>query len=196
MYTFATAYKPITMKKYFLLIATIAGLFILNACTSETDTQTSNVNTASVPLEGGQSTVVDDVSQKNVVQIAVSSPDHTTLVKAVQAANLVDALANNGPFTVFAPTDEAFAQVPADALNNLMKPENKSQLEDVLYDHVYVGVLKTENIESEKKITLFGGQVVTLNNDNGKYTVNGANIIASIPAANGIVHVVDKVLLE
>lgn len=185
------------MKKSFLLIATIAGLFILNACTSETDTTASNVNTASAtPPQGGQSTVVDDVSQKNVVQIAVSSPDHATLVKAVQAANLVDALANNGPFTVFAPTDAAFAQVPADALNNLMKPENKSQLEDVLYDHVYVGVLKTENIESEKTITLFGGQVVTLNNENGKYTVNAANIIASIPAANGIVHVVDKVLLK
>lgn len=185
------------MKKYFLTVATISVALIAASCNQEASTETTTVNTASAnPLEGGQSTVVDDVSQKNVVQIAVSSPDHTILVKAVQAANLVDALANNGPFTVFAPTDAAFDQVPADALNNLMKPENKSQLEDVLYDHVYVGVLKTENIESEKKITLFGGQVVTLNNENGKYTVNGANIIASIPAANGIVHVVDKVLLK
>jgi uncharacterized surface protein with fasciclin (FAS1) repeats len=185
------------MKKYLFLSAVIALAGSFHACTNENATETTEVTTTTAnPVLGGQASVQDDVSQKNVVQIAVGSPDHTTLVKAVQAANLVDALANNGPFTVFAPTDAAFAQVPADALNNLMKPENKSQLEDVLYDHVYVGVIKTENIEEEKKITLFGGQVVTLNVENGKYTVNGANIIASIPAANGMVHVVDKVLLK
>jgi uncharacterized surface protein with fasciclin (FAS1) repeats len=186
------------MKKYLLLFTAlvIAGTF--QSCNNEENTSetTHSTNATTTPVQGGQASVQDDVSQKNVVQIAVASPDHTTLVKAVQAANLVDALANNGPFTVFAPTDAAFAEVPADALNNLMKPENKGQLEDILYDHVYVGVIKTENIEEEKKITLFGGQVVTLNVENGKYTVNGANIIASVPAANGIVHVVDKVLLK
>ncbi|MBA3285290.1 MAG: fasciclin domain-containing protein [Bacteroidia bacterium] len=186
------------MKKYLLLFAAIVIAGTLQSCNNEENASeaTQSTNATTTPVQGGQASVQDDVSQKNVVQIAIASPDHTTLVKAVQAANLVDALANNGPFTVFAPTDAAFAQVPSDALNNLMKPENKGQLEDVLYDHVYVGVIKTENIEAEKKITLFGGQVVTLNVENGKYTVNGANIIASIPASNGMVHVVDKVLLK
>lgn len=185
------------MKKYLFHLAVIVLAGTFYACTNENATETTEVTTATAnPMQGGQASIQDDVSQKNVVQIAIASPDHTTLVKAVQAANLVDALANNGPFTVFAPTDAAFALVPADALNNLMKPENKGHLEDVLYDHVYVGVVKTENIEEERKITLFGGQVVTLNVENGKYTVNGANIIASVPAANGMVHVVDKVLLK
>ena len=186
------------MKKIAILTIAGATIFAFNACSTNSENSDTPINEATVgiPAQGGQSTVQDDVSQKNIVQIAIGSADHTTLVKAVQAANLVDALANNGPFTVFAPTDEAFAKVPQDALNDLMKPENKSKLEDVLYDHVYVGVIKTENIDSEKTVTLFGGQTVTLNVVDGKYTVDGANILASIPAANGIVHVVDKVLLK
>ena len=187
------------MKKLYPLIIAVAIAGFLSACENQNQEEKTNtaVSEASVNTQlGGQASVVDDVSQKNVVQIAVSSPDHTTLVKAVQAANLVDALANNGPFTVFAPTNDAFALVPEDDLQNLLKPENKNQLEDILYNHVYVGVIKTENIESEKKVTLFGGQNVTLNVVDGKYTIDGANIIASIPAANGIVHVIDRVLLK
>ena len=185
------------MKRNLFIAVTLMFSTFVISCSNEETVTDSNVNTASVGApEGGQSTVADDVSQKNIVQIAVASTDHSTLVKAVQAANLVDALANNGPFTVFAPTNKAFAAVPADALNDLMKPENKGKLEDVLYDHVYVGVLKTENIEDEKTITLFGGQVVTIKNENGSFTVNGANILGSVPAANGIVYVIDKVLLK
>ncbi len=96
---------------------------------------------------GGQSSVDDSESQNNVVQVAVSSPDHTTLVTAVKAAALVDALTNAGPFTVFAPTNAAFDQLPAGTVENLLKPDQKAALQNILQYHVYVGVLPTDYMD-------------------------------------------------
>ena len=86
--------------------------------------------------------VKDDVSNPNIVQVAVQSKDHTTLVAAVKAAGLVDALSNAGPFTVFAPTNAAFDKLPAGTVEGLLKPEKKDALTDILGYHTYVGVLK------------------------------------------------------
>lgn len=144
----------------------------------------------------GQSGVQDDVSQKNVVQVAVGSKDHTTLVAAVKAASLVDALSNAGPFTVFAPTDAAFAKLPKETLDNLMKPENKAALSNILEYHTYVGVIKTEQMRDGQKLNQVNLKNITLGVKDGKVTVNGtANIVASVPASNGMVHVIDAVLL-
>lgn len=176
---------------------TVLCTSLLIACGGGTDHpgQTSATNTTATPAEGGQSTVVDDQSQKNVVGIAVGSPDHTTLVAAVKAAELVDALSNAGPFTVFAPTNAAFDALPAGTVDGLLKPEKKADLQTVLQYHVFVGVLKPEQLRDGQKIDMVDGGKTQVSIVDGKITINGANIVASVPASNGIVHVIDKVLL-
>jgi uncharacterized surface protein with fasciclin (FAS1) repeats len=166
------------------------------ACGGSTDQQTAaSTATESAAMGGGQSTVKDDESQKDVVKIAIGSPDHTTLVKALQAAEYVDVLSNAGPFTVFAPTNAAFDKLPAGTLDGLMKPESKDALRNILEYHVFVGVLKPEMLSDGQTYGQVNGDNITIGNNNGKLTVNGVNIIASIPATNGIIHVIDGVLL-
>ena len=137
----------------------------------------------------------DNDSQKDVVKVAVGSKDHTTLVAALQAASYVDVLSNAGPFTVFAPTNAAFDLLPKGTLDDLLKPENKDKLRDILEYHVYVGVLKDALMGDGMSYGMANGQNITLGNKDGKMTVNGANIIATVPASNGIIYVTDAVLL-
>jgi uncharacterized surface protein with fasciclin (FAS1) repeats len=139
--------------------------------------------------------VRDDDSQKNVVQVAVGSADHTTLVKAVQAAGLVDALSNAGPFTVFAPTNAAFDKLPAGTVENLLKPESKEALIDILQYHVSLGVYKAEALQDGQVLGQVNGGNITVSVKDGKVMIGGATVVASVPASNGIVHVIDGVLL-
>lgn len=152
-------------------------------------------STTEAVADGGQSTVLDDQSQKNVVGVAVGSVDHSTLVAAVQAAELVDALSNAGPFTVFAPTNAAFEALPAGTVEGLLKPEKKGELQTILQYHVFVGVLKTEQLRDGQSLGMVDGGNVKVAITDGRMTVNGANIVASVSASNGIVHVIDKVML-
>ncbi len=148
------------------------------------------------PSTVGVSAVPDDISKRNVVQVAMSSPDHTTLVEAVKAAGLVDALSNPGPFTVFAPTNAAFAKLPPGTVESLLKPENKAILSDILEYHTYVGVIRAHQMRDGQRLNQVNLKNVVLTVQDGKVKVNGkANIIASLPASNGIVHVIDEVLL-
>jgi len=183
-----------------ILVMASAACIAFTSCNSDQPADQSAAgtesNTNQAAVQGGQSNVKDDVSQPNVVGVAASSKDHTTLVAAVKAAQLVDALSNNGPFTVFAPTNAAFDKLPKGTLDDLLKPENKGKLQDILYDHVWVGVMKEDMMQEGKKITMFGGNVVTLHKKDGKWMADDATIVASIPAANGIIHVVDGVLLR
>jgi uncharacterized surface protein with fasciclin (FAS1) repeats len=144
---------------------------------------------------GGQSAVKDDDSQKNIVQTASASADHTTLVAALKAASYVDALSNAGPFTVFAPTDAAFAKLPEGTVDKLVKPENKLQLQDILEYHVYVGVIRESMITNNMTLNQVNGKNVTLTKNGENLQVNGANIIATVPTSNGIIYVLDTVLL-
>ncbi|MBS1977558.1 MAG: fasciclin domain-containing protein [Bacteroidetes bacterium] len=157
--------------------------------------QTTESTATNEPLGGGQSTVQDNESAKNVVGVAVSSPDHTTLVTAVKAAELVDALSNAGPFTVFAPTNEAFNKLPAGTVENLLKPESKEDLQNILQYHVAVAVYKPENFKDGQVLNMVNGDNANITVKDGKVQINGANIVASIPASNGIVHVIDAVIL-
>lgn len=143
----------------------------------------------------GQSAVKDDESQKNVVQTAMASPDHKTLAAALKAAGYIDALSNAGPFTVFAPNDQAFEQLPEGTVDNLLKPANKPVLQDVLEYHVYVGVIRESLMQDGMKLDQVNGKKVSLTRDGKKIQVNGANIMATVPTSNGIVYVIDKVLL-
>ena len=187
------------MKKMNLLIV-LLFTSTLFACNSAENNEAQNNNTEEVQSVG-QSGVQDDASQKNVVQVAVSSKDHTTLVTAIKAGELVDALSNAGPFTVFAPTNEAFNKLPAGTVEGLLKPESKETLVDILQYHVAVGVYKSEALKEgqnigHQNIGQVNGDNINITKKEGAYYVNGtAKIIASIPASNGIIHVIDGVLL-
>ena len=183
-------------KLLFLLFATTA--FVFNSCGSgeQKNETTENTNAlAEAPASHGQSGVKDEFSKPDVVKVAIGSKDHTTLVTAVKAAELVDVLSNTGPFTVFAPTNAAFDKLPAGTVEGLLKPEKKSDLQNILQYHVYVGVLKTENLKDGQILNMVNGDNVTVSVKDGKVMVNGATISASVPASNGIVHVIDAVLL-
>jgi uncharacterized surface protein with fasciclin (FAS1) repeats len=160
--------------------------------------QTNNPGAADVsaaPADGGQSTVQDNESQKDVVRVAAGSVDHSTLVTALQTAGYVDALSNAGPFTVFAPTNTAFAALPAGTVEGLLKPESKVALRNILEYHVAVGVYKLEHLSDGQKINQVNLNDVTIGVKDGKYTINGANIVATVPASNGVVYVIDAVLI-
>lgn len=144
----------------------------------------------------GQSAVVDDMSAKNVVQIAVGSPDHKTLVAAVQHVKYEDVLVNAGPFTVYAPTDAAFAALPEGTLDNLLKPENKMTLQDILEYHVALGVMKPESMTNGRSVGMANGDNVKFSvAEDGTVMINDAKVLGSVPASNGLVVVIDKVLL-
>ena len=133
---------------------------------------------------------------KNIVENAVNSKDHTTLVAAVKAAGLVETLQSAGPFTVFAPTNEAFGLLPAGTVDGLMKPEKKEDLQNILQYHVSLGVLKAETFTDGQVLGMVNGDDAIVNIKDGKVMLNNsATIIASIPASNGIIHVIDGVLL-
>jgi uncharacterized surface protein with fasciclin (FAS1) repeats len=184
------------MKRIFHFFPIVALVLIFNACNSNTESATATETNDAAVKGSGQEAVQDDVSQKDVVKIAVGSKDHTTLVAALKQAEYVDDLSNAGPFTVFAPTNDAFNKLPAGTVEGLMKNDKKADLQNILEYHVAVGVYKTENMREGQSLGMANGQNITLSVKDGKVMVNGvANVIASIPAANGIIHVVDAVLL-
>jgi uncharacterized surface protein with fasciclin (FAS1) repeats len=143
----------------------------------------------------GQAGVVDKDSKKNILQIAMGSPDHTTLVAAVQAASLENVLVNPGPLTVFAPTNAAFAALPEGTVETLLKPENKDKLAQIVTSHAAPGTYKGELLNSQKKIYQASGHYAEVEVKDGATYVHGAKILATIDASNGVVHVVDKVFL-
>jgi uncharacterized surface protein with fasciclin (FAS1) repeats len=136
------------------------------------------------------------MKEKNIVDIAVENDSFQTLVAAVKAAGLVETLAGKGPFTVFAPTDEAFAKLPAGTVENLLKPENKDQLIAVLTYHVVPGKVMANDIKAGQRADTVNGQQVVLRSAYGKVTVDNANVVAAdIEASNGVIHVIDAVIL-
>jgi uncharacterized surface protein with fasciclin (FAS1) repeats len=186
------AFNQIIFMKKFFIIASSA--LLIWSCGGDATVKTETTETESVGM--GQSAVQDDESQKDVVKVAAGSPDHTTLVAAVKKAELVDALSNAGPFTVFAPTNAAFDKLPAGTVESLLKPENKEKLQDILQYHVYVGSLRTDYMRDGQTLNQVNGGNITISNKDGKIVLNNsATIIATVPASNGIIHIIDGVLL-
>jgi len=134
---------------------------------------------------------------KDIVDTAVGAGSFTTLVAAVQAAGLVDVLKGDGPFTVFAPTDEAFAALPAGTVETLLLPENKDQLVDILTYHVLPGKVMAEDVLSKQlDVEMVNGSEANVNGLNGGVMIDGANVVsADIEATNGVIHVIDAVIL-
>ncbi len=156
------------------------------------------------PMVGG----MPMYENKDIIDNAVTSPDHTTLVAAVQAAGLVETLKGEGPFTVLAPVNAAFDALPAGTVDSLLKPENKEQLTKILTCHVIPAKALSTDITKmvmddggEHKVTTVGGCVLTLKAADGKVTITDetggvANVtIADVIQSNGVIHVIDKVLL-
>lgn len=174
----------------------MATLVCFVSCNSGNDNVKTTPPDNGTVAAGGQENVSDDVSQKDVVKIAIGSKDHTTLVAAIKQAELVTSLSNSGPFTVFAPVNAAFDKLPAGTVDGLMKDDKKSDLQNILQYHVAVGVLKKENFTDGQKIGMVNGDDVIVSIKDGKLMLNNsATIVASIPASNGIIHVIDGVLL-
>lgn len=174
-------------------------LFIIAmaACNNAPETTAAPETTdAATEASGGQGAVKDDESAKDVVKVAVSSKDHTTLVAALTQAELVTSLSNAGPFTVFAPTNAAFDKLPAGTVDGLMKAEKKEDLQNILQYHVAVSAMKAETFKDGQVLGMVNGDNVTFSIKDGKVMLNNsATIVASIPASNGMIHVIDGVLL-
>ena len=169
---------------------------LLAACNNKKEAANATAASDATASSSGQEAVQDDESAKDVVKIAVGSKDHTTLVAALKQAELVTSLSNAGPFTVFAPTNAAFDKLPAGTVEGLMKDDKKADLQNILQYHVAVAGYKAENLKDGQVIGMANGDNITLSVKDGKIMVNGsATIIASIPASNGIIHVIDAVLL-
>lgn len=136
-----------------------------------------------------------DGHSKDIVDTAVDAGSFNTLVAAVQAAGLVDTLKGEGPFTVFAPTDDAFAALPEGTVENLLKPENKDQLVEILTYHVVAGKVMSGDLSNNMMAPTVQGGDVTIMTEGG-VTVNGANVVqADIATSNGVIHVIDAVIL-
>ena len=181
----------------------MAGAFAATALIA-TALQTAPALSASDPMVGGAAMY----ASKNIIENAMNSKDHTTLVAAVKAAGLVDTLEGKGPFTVFAPTNEAFAALPAGTVDNLLKPENKAELVKILECHVVAAdatsavVMKMIKDDGGKhEVTTVGGCKLWLQQNGNAITVtdesgNTANVtIADVKQSNGVIHVIDAVLL-
>ncbi|MCB0458296.1 MAG: fasciclin domain-containing protein [Flavobacteriaceae bacterium] len=187
--------KPL-LKCTFVLV----GFLVVLSCKNNDTTESKNTNTENLSQKEpkkvqGQAFLKDDEATANVLDIAIGSPDHTTLVAAVQAAALENALVNAGPLMVFAPTNEAFNKLPAGTVENLLKPENKEKLATILKHHVTPGKYDKEFLKKFKTLGQASNENVAVEVKGDDVYIGGAKIIASIPAGNGIVHVVDAVIL-
>jgi uncharacterized surface protein with fasciclin (FAS1) repeats len=138
---------------------------------------------------------------RNIIQNAVNSKDHTTLVAAVKAAGLVDTLEGKGPFTVFAPTNAAFGKLPAGTVETLVKPENKAALTKILTYHVVPGKLEARDLSEGKKLKTVEGEELTVKKADGKVMIVDAKggmasvTISNVNQSNGVIHVIDTVLM-
>lgn len=182
-----------------ILFWIVLGAIMLVSCKNESSDSSATTNTEDKTTaqeeKTGQAFITDDEGKPTVLSIAIESKDHSTLVAAVQAAELENALVNAGPLMVFAPTNDAFAALPDGTVENLLKPENKDALANILKYHVTPGNYSKEFLTKFKKLGQANNQYVTVEVVDGEPIVGGAKILASVPAGNGIVHVIDKVLL-
>jgi len=185
------------MKKLLnLTIAIVLSSFIVSCSNGGAESTDSNTTKAAPAAEShGQAGVKDASSDNNALNVAIASPDHKTLVAAVQAAQLENALVNAGPLTVFAPNDAAFAKLPEGTVETLVKPENKATLVHILKGHVSPGNYKLEWMKDGMQMYMANGEYYNVEIKDGEYFVGGAKILGTVPVSNGIVHVVDAVIL-
>ncbi|MBK8520526.1 MAG: fasciclin domain-containing protein [Chitinophagaceae bacterium] len=179
----------------------ILNMLVVVAITSTTflacnNGETKTTETAAPTADTVKEEVMAPAAPKDIVDVAIGSADHTTLVAAVTAAGLVETLKGAGPFTVFAPTNAAFTALPAGTVDGLLKPESKDALTKILTYHVVAGAVKAADLKDGQKVKTVQGQELTVAIKDGKVTINGANVTAAdLTGSNGVVHVIDAVLM-
>ena len=188
--------------KHLLYSFLIAGsLITMGACSTgggdSAAAETDNTAEENTPL--GQASVVDSESDPNILQVAIGSEPHSTLVAAVQAAQIEHILVNAGPLTVFAPTNAAFAKLPEGTVDNLLLPENKGALATILTRHAAPGSYNIEALKKEarkgRKLYMATGDYLEVTMEGDDVYVHGIKVIASIQTSNGIINVIEEVIL-
>ena len=184
------------MRRTAIAVVSVAAALTLSACSSSSDQATTAESSAALSkgsIEDADET--ETIFSETIVDLASKDPaNFSTLVAAINAAGLVETLNGEGPFTVFAPTNEAFAALPAGVLDALLLPENKDALIKILTYHVVPGTVLAADI-ADGDVATVEGQNVTLSTANG-VTVNGAKVVtADVIASNGVIHVIDAVLV-
>lgn len=197
------------MKKQFFVLAAVSALTITAVSCGETTkegiattqdtTNMTSMDTPAVAPAAEQGVMVGGalmVASKNIVENAMNSADHTTLVAAVKQAGLVETLSGAGPFTVFAPVNTAFDAIPKATLDNLMKPESKAKLTGILTYHVVPGMLKAADLKDGQKLKTVQGEELRVKVGDGKVWINDAEVTtADAVSSNGVTHVINKVLM-
>lgn len=147
-------------------------------------------------LLGAMAVNASESRDKNIIDVAISAGDFNTLAIALQAGGLIETLAGEGPFTVFAPTDDAFAKLPPGALESLLEPSNRNELVALLTSHVVAGSVSASAVAKVTEATTVNGGTLVVRSDAGELFVGNARVIAAdIPATNGVIHVVDAVII-
>jgi len=183
------------MRKQYIFICLAATAFLFSNCGGDKSAKQSSSSGKKASAIGGQASVKDDLSERNIVQIAAASEDHTTLVAAVQAAGMANVLANPGPLTVFAPNNAAFEKLPEGTVENLLKPENKKTLMRIITNHANAGTYTAEDLKDGLVLDQATGVKVKITERDGALYVDDAKILGSVKASNGVVHVIDAVLV-
>ncbi|MES2617368.1 MAG: fasciclin domain-containing protein [Bacteroidota bacterium] len=194
------------MKRHILTFAAIAAITSFTSCSNNAVSNEQAVKDSianavqSMPEQAKEEGVMVGgalmVPSKNIVENALGSAEHTTLVAAVKAGELVEVLSGPGPFTVFAPTNDAFNALPAGTVDGLLKPEKKKDLVNVLTYHVVPGALKSTDLKDGMVLTTVQGKELKVTYMDGVWMINGAKVtIADVISSNGVTHVIDAVLL-
>ena len=189
------------MKKQILYLVALL-LIAVGSCKTEVKSDQGASATASEPEtreHQGQAAVEDDVSEANALQVARSLDDFSTLVAAIEAAGVEDAVVNAGPLTIFAPLNSAFDKLPEGTVENLVKPENKSKLAYILTNHVapanYPIRQLTKEASKGRKLYMASGKYLVVEDKDGEIFVGGTKILKTVSVSNGWIHVIDDVLV-
>ena len=188
------------MKSRILIIAVLLT-FSFTSCKKEAQQTESSSSEKVIETEEskGQSGVEDNESDANALQVARSIEDFSTLVAAIEAAGVEDAVVNAGPLTIFAPLNSAFAKLPEGTVENLVKPENKATLSFILVNHVAPANYPIKQLKKEakkgRKLYMASGKYLVVENKDGDIYVGGTKILKTVQVSNGWIHVIDDVLV-
>ncbi|WP_239691776.1 fasciclin domain-containing protein [Hymenobacter coccineus] len=186
------------MASVFVASALAFGSVGCSSTTATTDAATTDSTaTTTAPATNGDNTMaMDNTSGKNLAENATAVPQMSTLTAALKASGLADKATSGGPYTVFAPTNEAFDALPAGTLDNLLKPENKANLASILTYHVVPGNVMAADLKDGQELTTVDGKKLKVSVAGTTVTVNGATVVkADVKSSNGVTHVINKVLL-
>lgn len=188
------------MKLKLTLLLFAMGLMVSCKNTPENADTTPQTSTSENTAQtGGQASVKDDVSDPNALQVAKSLDDFSTLVTAIEAAGVQDAVVNAGPLTIFAPTNAAFDKLPAGTVDDLLKPENKQKLSHILINHVAPANYPINQLEKEakkgRKLYMASGEYLPVENKDGEIFVGGKKIVKTVNVSNGWIHVIEDVMV-